>query len=288
MGFKIDLHVHTQSFGRTFMTPTSVRAAVRARGLDGIAVVNFFNISHALWLKQQLPDVVILVGQEIWSRDGHIIGLGLSRKIMDFRSAEETVADIHAQGGIAVAAHPYLHLGVKGKILSVPFDAVEVYNAAVAHAFFYNALAARRAKRAGLPGVAASDTTDPRFIGQSYVEVLADRREDIIKSIARGDVHLTRRALPLPLGFIMRNFLQHRDVEPCPLHAAPCFLCGKSMIVRLWASRFICHDCGKEEFARVGCCNGHYFCLPCLAKRVHARDDQAVGDRDFYAKEIGP
>ena len=96
MGFKLDLHIHTQSFGRTFITDGQLRRALQEKKLDGIAVVNFFNISHARWLKERLPEYFIIVGQEIWSADGHIIGLGLKEKVKDFRPAAETIRDIHA------------------------------------------------------------------------------------------------------------------------------------------------------------------------------------------------
>jgi len=286
MSFKLDLHVHTQSFGRTFMDEVSLRQAITANGIDGVAVVNFFNITHALWLKKQLPDQVVIVGQEIWSEDGHIIGLGLSRKIRDFLSAEQTIREIHGQGGIAVGVHPYLHMGVGGKkIHELPFDAVEGYNASIGGVWIFNYFASQLARRAGRPIVAATDTTDVRYVGYSYTEVLVDRKEDILSGIATGKVRVVTKALPIPLGFIIKNFLKFRDLEPCPLHAAPCFICGKSMIVRLFKERFVCNDCGRIDHSRIACCNEHYFCWPCMAKRIHERDDRAAGNKDFYIEE---
>ncbi|HQP13015.1 MAG TPA: hypothetical protein PK470_09670, partial [Candidatus Omnitrophota bacterium] len=86
MSFKLDLHTHTQSFGRTFMNEFQLKESLRRRGMDGLAVTNFFNVTHALWLQDKLPEFVILVGQEIWTAAGHVIALGIKRKIQDFLS----------------------------------------------------------------------------------------------------------------------------------------------------------------------------------------------------------
>ena len=91
MSFKLDLHVHSESSGLVCIDDKQLKTALLKRGLDGVAITNFHNISHALWLKKRLPGFVIIVGQEIWSKDGHIVALGITKRIEDFKSAEETV-----------------------------------------------------------------------------------------------------------------------------------------------------------------------------------------------------
>ncbi len=282
MSFTLDLHIHTQSFGQTFMNEFLLRESLTRRNIDGIAVTNFFNLTHARWLQERLPDFVIIVGQEIWTSAGHVIALGLKNKIADFMSAEETLKQIHEQGGVAVAVHPYLHLGLGRRVRKLPFDAVEVYNASIGSVYFYNYLAKRLARQTRLGQVGGSDTTDTRFIGQAYTEVLTDRRDLILETIRQGKTRVVGQPLPLPLKFIVKNFLKYRDLEPCPLHATLCLACGKSMSVRLLKETFQCLDCGKYEKARVACCNGHYFCWDCSTKRLHLRDDMTR-----YAEENG-
>jgi predicted metal-dependent phosphoesterase TrpH len=286
MSFKLDLHVHTQSFGRTFMNEDQLRIQIKARGLDGIAVTNFFNISHALWLKAKLPEYIIIVGQEIWTADGHMIGLGLREKIQDSLSAKETVKCIHDQGGIAIAVHPYLFLGIGDKVKDTGVDAIEIYNAAVGSVWVFNFLALRYLTKLPVGKVASSDTSDYRHIGESYTEVLAQTPEQILSAIKHGETKLHKRPLPFPFFFIMKNVLKFRNLEPCPLHAAVCFICGKSMSVRLFNEKFRCHDCHKTEFTRIACCNGHYFCRECLAKRISARDDITRYAREKELTEV--
>ena len=275
MSFKLDLHIHTQSFGQTFMNEYQLKESLRQRGMDGIAVTNFFNITHARWLKDKLKEFVIIVGQEIWTAAGHVIALGTRDKIADFLSAEETLRLIHAQGGIAVAVHPYLHLGLGSRIRRLPFDAVEVYNASLGSVWIYNALARRLARNLPLGRVAGTDTTAPSFIGQGYTEVFADHPDDILDAIRRGKTRVSGKPLPLPLKFIIKNFMKYRDLEPCPLHATLCLVCGKSMSVRIFRNNFRCGECGKIEAARVACCNGHYLCWECATRYLHSRDDMS-------------
>ena len=284
MSFKLDLHVHTHSFARAMMTPDQLRAALPARGLDGIAVTNFFNIGHARWLRDQLPEFVILVGQEIWTREGHLIGLGLERAVANFQPAAETVRQIQDQGGLAVAVHPYLHMGVGRAVYDLGADAVEVYNAALGPGFIYNFLARRAAARGRIPGVAGSDTMDADYLGQAHTEVLTDDRDDILGQIRAGNVRLVRRPLPFPWLFTFQTLLGRRDLPPCRLHASMCFICGYSMTTQVLKKHCRCCDCGAEVVSRVRCCNGHYFCRSCMVKRIEAADDPSryAQERSFW------
>lgn len=268
MPIRLDLHVHTESHGQTVINDEQLYKAMNKNGIDGVAVTNFFDISHAVWIKQKLNGKIIIVGQEVWTKEGHIIGLGLKERIPDFISAEDAIGLIHDQCGIAVAPHPYLHLGLGEKAEQLPIDAVEVYNGLMGRTIVFNRLAAGLAKKRNLPQIASTDTTDPKFIGWSYTNVLTDKQEDIFETIKAGRVKLKRRAVPLPVAFILKNLLNFTDFEPCLLHAVPCSICGKSMAVRLVKKKHTCSDCGKEFLSRIVCCNGHFLCINCIFKRV--------------------
>lgn len=267
MPIKLDLHVHTESRGKTLIDDKKLSLAIKKNRIDGVAVTNFFDISHAQWLKKKADNCIIIVGQEIWAKEGHIIGLGLKERVPDFLSAEDTIKLIHDQNGFAVAPHPFLHLGVGKNAETLPVDAVEVYSGLVGAAVIFNHLANRLAKKCNIPRIVSTDTTDPKFIGRSYTKVLTDNAEDIFKSIQAGKVKLKRRAVPLPVMFILKNLLNFTNFEPYSAHAVPCYICGKSMAVRINKKRYACFDCGKEVKSRIVCCNGHYLCLDCIIKR---------------------
>lgn len=266
MSIKLDLHVHSASRGKIYIGTDGLRNSLRNSGLDGVAITNFFDISHAVWLKKKLIEYVIIVGQEILSNDGHIIGLGLEEKISDLMSAEETVSHIHEQGGIAVAPHPYI-LGVGKKLQSLQIDAVESYNAYIGPTILPNYLAARTAIKRKIPQTASTDTTSAEFVGRSYTDVMVADRNSVMDGIRSGKVRLCKRPMPVPVAFTFKSIFNKKNLEPWGPHAIPCFICGKSTAPRIFKEKFKCIDCGKMELSRIACCNGHYLCMKCLVKR---------------------
>jgi predicted metal-dependent phosphoesterase TrpH len=87
-------------------------------------------------IERGLP-IEVIVAQEVESADGHIIGLWTPQLVTPSMTAAETVAAIHAQGGLAIAAHPFaprlwsrvgLDRGNRSVYASVDYDAMEVAN----------------------------------------------------------------------------------------------------------------------------------------------------------------
>lgn len=182
----IDTHVHTCYSPDSVADPAQVLHAAARRGLAGIAVTDHNTVEGAeqtraiaARLKSQgkLPaGFQVIEGEEIGSREGHLIGLFLHATIPSDLSAEDTIAAIHAQGGIAVAAHPLLPSGVGRRASQLPFDAVEVENMAEELHF---ALAPSRSRRARSrfyaaiirPQLGVSDAHDPSAVGLGYTLV---------------------------------------------------------------------------------------------------------------------
>ena len=50
--------------------------------------------------------VAVIVGEEITTRNGHLLGLFLRERIKPWGSMRDSVARVHDQGGIAIVAHP--------------------------------------------------------------------------------------------------------------------------------------------------------------------------------------
>ena len=131
MKLKLDLHVHTSRSTDAFTPPEQLRTICTERGLDGLAITD-----HNV-LAQDLDDeLVILPGIEISSRDGHIIGLGLSDAIPRGLSADETIRKIREQNGASIIPHPYdlFRSSVRPHLLTVRPDAIEVINSSIKYA----------------------------------------------------------------------------------------------------------------------------------------------------------
>lgn len=132
-----DPHVHT-SFSDGLDPPEEVvDYADRLGWLDVVAITDHHTVEGGLRAREHAARsgarISVVVGQEISTRDGHVVALFISETIPRWLSAAETVQAIHEAGGIAVAAHPFWHpgrYGVASLAGRLPFDAVEVLNGA--------------------------------------------------------------------------------------------------------------------------------------------------------------
>ena len=133
------MHVHTTASDGT-ATPRQVLEFVASRtNLSVVAICDHNTNEGALEAAQYAAEygIEVVVGQEVESSQGHILGLWTPRLVTPGKSAAETVADIHSQDGLAVAAHPYaprfwhkhgLCRGETEVYDCVDFDGVEVAN----------------------------------------------------------------------------------------------------------------------------------------------------------------
>ncbi len=134
---RVDLHTHTCYSFDTFTPMEKTIEAIQKSGVDCVAVTDHNEIDGAFKMQKIAPFKVI-VGEEIRTADGEIIGLFLKEKIPPKLSALETIRRIKAQGGLVYLPHPFCFLmGAKLKnhlvwqyVREGLIDIVEVYNAA--------------------------------------------------------------------------------------------------------------------------------------------------------------
>jgi hypothetical protein len=134
--YRGDCHLHTvySDGGRT---PAQVAAAARARGLDFInSSEHNTPASHRVWGEYAGDDLLILTGEEITTRNGHCLAIGLppgSWIDWRYRATDGVFADHAARvrelGGLVVPAHPYGQcVACSWKFGYEQADAVEVWN----------------------------------------------------------------------------------------------------------------------------------------------------------------
>jgi len=165
---KLDLHVHTNRSNDAVTSPKQLATICRDRGLDGLAITD-----HNVLAVDSSKEVVFLPGIEISTRDGHIIGLGLSEAVPRGLSADETIQRIKELQGVSIIPHPYdlLRSSVRPHNLAVRPDAIEVINSSS----FLHSLTWKRARKfaekQNYPMTAGSDSHIPETIGRAYTEV---------------------------------------------------------------------------------------------------------------------
>ncbi|MCD6519760.1 MAG: PHP domain-containing protein [Anaerolineae bacterium] len=172
---KVDLHIHTRFSNDSLTTLEDVLRWARRRGLDALAITDHNTIEGALRLAQRSP-IPIIIGEEIRTRQGELIGLFLQEPIPPNLSLRETAELIHKQGGIVYVPHPLdrvRHSAVgREALLRIisQVDAIEVLNARVTFPLD-NQLARELAQRYDLPQGAGSDAHQGFEIGRAYVEM---------------------------------------------------------------------------------------------------------------------
>ncbi len=203
--YRGDCHLHSwYSDGKRY--PADIAALAREAGLDFIHSSDHnTNSSHPFWADQAGDDLLIMLGEEITTRNGHVLALSTTPgTFVDWRyrardNRFSTFAkEIRRQGGLVVPAHPHATcVACNWKFGFNDADAVEVWNGPytaddeVSLADWDNTLVAavRSGQRGWLPAMGNSDAhRDPDVVGLPQTVVLADdlTRDAILAGIRAG------------------------------------------------------------------------------------------------------
>jgi len=130
--YKVDLHSHSIISQDGGITASQYEKVLQSGELDCVAITDHNETSFARIMQKKLGDSII-VGEEIGTKEGEIIGLYLSETIPGGISIEEAVASIKHQNGLVYIPHPFerfRHGLSKDAITRIlpEIDIVEVFN----------------------------------------------------------------------------------------------------------------------------------------------------------------
>ena len=103
-----DLHVHS-FLGDGMLWPWDIVLEARHRGLHVLALTNHNQVLAARlgrWSSWLLDGPIVLVGEEVTAPGYHLIAVGIERTVDWRQPARLAIERVHAQGGVAIAAHP--------------------------------------------------------------------------------------------------------------------------------------------------------------------------------------
>lgn len=173
---RADLHTHCEA-SKDSRTPVRVQAArIKESGLDVVCATDHDTIDGALRLRELADGYRIVIGEEISTADGDLIGLFLERSVPPGLPIRETIARIRDQGGLVSVPHPFSRnrrhriRRAALELVRAEVDCIETFNAREAFAGD-NARAAAYARTHGIAGAAGSDAHTPWELGRVYLEL---------------------------------------------------------------------------------------------------------------------
>lgn len=213
---RVDLHTHSNASPDGGITAKQYKAALGSGKLDYVAITDHNRVDMALALHHELGDQII-VGEEIMSAQGEIIGLFLSEPVESGLSAAETVHRIKAQNGLVYIPHPFetvrkgLHPATI-EVLASQIDIIEVVNG---RAFLQNrsSQAVVWAKLNNVVGAASSDAHGVKGLGRTFSQLATPPTRDNLVEQLRQATLLTSRPGTVSLLYPKLNRFRKRIIK---------------------------------------------------------------------------
>jgi predicted metal-dependent phosphoesterase TrpH len=187
---KFDLHIHSIFSSDGLIDPKKIIKIAVKSNLDGIAITDHDTIKGGLKAKNyETKDFQVIIGSEIMTEHGEIIGLFLSEEIKS-NNLTDVICEIKAQNGIIVIPHPFDKIRRSAFHPSDEFahliDCIEGFNSRCILQK-YNDKAVEYANKHNLPLVAGSDAHFENEIGNAG---LITESEDLREAIIRKDIEI--------------------------------------------------------------------------------------------------
>ncbi|ACV24908.1 PHP domain-containing protein [Methanocaldococcus fervens] len=211
---KADLHIHTKysgickfwklSFPDSVEEPRNILKVAKKRGIGVLAITDHNTIRGGVETKKIEKEfgVEVIVGSEIMTKEGEIIGLFLNEEIPKYLTPEETIERIKEQGGLAIAPHPYSPIckALGDRIFDLDLDGVEVFNAYHRDGIVNNIALNKVIKnyhKKPFAFIGSSDAHIARMVGNAYTLFEGNSADDLYKAIVKKRTTFEGKATPL-------------------------------------------------------------------------------------------
>ena len=210
---KADTHVHTYYSGTTnygiLRFPESVASpetqvdCARKHGMSVVCITDHSEIKGAFRAEKYgrtLKDIDVVVGEEVMTSDGEIIGLSLNEFIRPNMTAEETIDEIRSQGGVAIAPHPFgFYVRCVGhKVTELDLDGIETINGGHVDGWTNNMAAGCFKSNSGKwAEIGASDAHSTYTMGYTWTDFPGEGEDDLRKAILSKTTKACGRPAPV-------------------------------------------------------------------------------------------
>lgn len=200
---RADMHIHSLYSDGTAPVAAILDHVEHRTALDVIAITDHERIDGARRAIELHAageySFDLVAGEEITTRRGHVLALFITERVPALRPLDETLRAIHAQGGLAIAAHPLapvpLSVGRRSLLRvrddeheKVYFDAMETFNPSHAGRMRQAARLELNGAELRLPGVGNSDAHTLAAIGTGLTRFAGRTAAEYRAAITAGDV----------------------------------------------------------------------------------------------------
>jgi hypothetical protein len=208
-----DFHIHTRFSRDSRLSETDFIARAVERGLTHVAITNHNNVEGAIAVRDKVAELgledrlTVILGEEVSTTDGEVVGLFLEKTIPRGLSANETADEIHRQGGLVSIPHPFdpfrnSHIReapLRNLAEAAKVDAVEVFNCRVTLQR-HNLAAAEFAARYAIPGIAASDSHSGMEVAMAFNAMpVFSTADELRAALPENDWHASRSTVLIHL-----------------------------------------------------------------------------------------
>lgn len=149
-----------------------VVAACARRGLGAVAVAGPGGVAQAAAVARAAPaGLTVIVGQEVETTDGALVGLFLREDVPAGLRPREAAAAVHAQGGVVMVPHPDSALAPPPETLRDLAGAIDCHEVLTRGGGAADDEAASLARRLGLLGCAGSGAERPDQVGAALTDL---------------------------------------------------------------------------------------------------------------------
>lgn len=196
---KIDLHTHSTGSVDGGISATEYRQVLHDGKLDYIAITDHDTIDTAKTIQKEIGERII-VGQEVTTLEGEIIGLYLTKQIPKRLSLKAAVAAIKDQKGLVYIPHPFetVRSGLTKQSLDSITEFVDIVEVNNGRAVFQNKgpEAVTWARLNNKVMASSSDAHGPRGLGTAYTTLDSNPNKQILVKLLQK-AHRATGKVPL-------------------------------------------------------------------------------------------
>lgn len=189
---KADLHIHSNHGQDSFSSIKSIFQAADKKGLNVIGLTDHNTIKGCKEAKKIASDfkVDFVVGEEITTKQGHLIGVFIDSFISADKPVLDTIKEIHQQGGLAIAPHScsFFQKGIPLKTLLQVYqqlDGIEFFNSSAYLLNFFSDKKNIKLKfeQLNLAAIGSSDAHVDLMVGTGYTLFPGESSSDLFNAI---------------------------------------------------------------------------------------------------------